>query len=261
MRIKIFAKKLIAISVAAISAVTLASCFDLGDFSDESAYYAAFGEVGLVYQDPSAIEKDIEREDYSIQDYFYNKNTGENFTYGDPKDSEVDEGKDIPQLPYLYMVIPVQRDLRMESFALYVNAKKPEGAESLSSLDIYFYVVDTLPDGGDFTNIKLLGDPEYHQELDEDGNPKTDGNGNPIYTEEKILYSDPSGDPIATATAHVQEGEWVSLVVENWNSGNAVEIKESQYLLLRFVNNGALRADNTDVVEFRVTNLLIRAIG
>jgi hypothetical protein len=165
--------------------------------------------------------------------------------------------------------------------ALYFNATKTEeetGTEDQTAtqaetetdeetgtaqpvLDISFYVVDDLPDGGSFTNIELLGDPEYHQELDEDGNPKTVENGNPIYTEEKILYSDPSGDPIATATAHVQEGEWVSLVVENWNSGNAVEIKESQYLLLRFVNNGALRADNTDVVEFRVTNLLIRAIG
>ncbi|MBO5737229.1 MAG: hypothetical protein J6S04_05430, partial [Clostridia bacterium] len=194
-------------------------------------------------------------------DYFYNKNTGNDFVYGDPNDEDPDEGKDIPQLPYVYMVIPVERDMSISSFALYINAKKTKDAETLAALEIYFYVVDTLPDGGSFTNIKLWGEPEYQPELDDEGNPKTDENGNTIYTEEKIDYSDPSGEPIATATVHGKDGEWVSLVVESWNSGSVVEIKESQYLLLRFINNGGLGADKANAVEFRVTNLLIRAEG
>ena len=132
MRIKIFLKKLVSISVAAILAAALVGCFDLGDFSDEADYYAAFGDVRLVYQNPNTKEKDVEKEDYSIQDYFYNKNTGEDFAYGDPKDEDPDEGKDIPQLSYVYMAIPVQRDMRVDSVALYFNALQT------CSLEVFF---------------------------------------------------------------------------------------------------------------------------
>ena len=96
MRIKIFLKKLVTIGVTAIFAFMLVGCFDLGIFEDEQTYYSVFGDVILVYQNPNVAEKDIENKDYSVKDYFYNKNTGENFGYGDPKDEESDEGKDIP---------------------------------------------------------------------------------------------------------------------------------------------------------------------
>ena len=252
MRIKIFLKKLVAIGVAVLWTVTLVGCFDLGDYSDESAYYAAFGDVRLVYQEPDAKEKDIDYEDYSVQDYFYNKNTGEDFAYGDPKDSDPDEGKDIPQMPYLYMAIPVERDLKVESFVLYFNAQQS------CALEVYFYVVDELPDGGDFTNVRLLGEPEYQQKLDDDGNPMTDDKGEPIY--EKIAYSDPDeSSMVGKATTQVQGGKWKDLLMDNWNTGNVVQIKESQYLLLRIVNNGG--AGTGTSVAFRVTNLLIRAVS
>ena len=268
MRTKIFLKKLVSISVAVILAATLAGCFDLGGFSDETEYYDTFGDVTLVY----AEERDIEIEEYSIQDYFYNKNTGENFAYGDPKDEESDEGKDIPQLSYVYMAIPVKKTLRMESFALYFNALET------CALEVYFYVVDELPDDGDFTHIKLLGDPEYQQKLDEDGNLmfeadgktplyeqevdengnlKKDEFGNPIF--KRIKYSDPDDSLIVgKTTTNVKKGEWVSLMMEKWSSGKEIQIEESDYLLLRFINNSGASTKN-EPVNFRVTNLLIRA--
>ena len=254
MRIKILLKKLVAIGVAAIIAVTLVGCFDLGDFSDEAAYCAAFGDVRMVYQNPTAAEKDIECKDYSVKDYFYNKNTGENFAYGDPKDEESDEGKDIPQLSYVYMAIPVEQDLKVESVVLYFQAIQT------CSLEVFFYVVNDLPDGGDFTNIKLLGDPEYQQKLDEDNNPMTDEKGEPIY--ERIAYSDPNDDlMVAKATMQVKTEKWDSLIVESWNDGDTVGIKAGQYLLLRFVNNSGVSTGENPPVEFRVTNLLIRAFS
>ena len=254
MRIKIFFKRLISISVAVVLAVTLVGCFDLGDFRDEEDYYASIGDVELVYQNPNEIEKDIEQSEYSIRDYFYNKNTGEDFTYGDPKDDESDEGKDIPQLPYVYMVIPLNRDLCVESVALYFNALRT------CSLGILVYVVDNLPDDGDFTNIMLLGDPEYRQKLDDDGNPMTDENNMPIL--ELIKYSDPDDRSIvASTTTYVENGEWVSMVLDKWNGEKNIEIKESQYLLLRFINNSGLNTGDNLSVAFRVTNLLIRAVS
>ena len=254
MRIKIFLKKLVSISVAALLSATLVGCFDLGDFSDESAYYDAFGDVGLVYQNPNVIEKAVEQEEYSVKDYFYNKNTGEDFTYGDPKDDESDEGKDIPQLSYLYMAIPVQENLNVDSFALYFNAKQT------CNLEVFFYVVDELPDDGNFTNIQLLGDPEYQQKLDEEGNPMLDLNGEEIY--EKVVYSDPDDSLlVANATAHVRNDAWVSMLVDSWNGKNTIEVKKSQYLLLRFINNGGASTGENPTVAFRVTNLLIRAVS
>jgi hypothetical protein len=256
MRIKIFLKKLVSIGVAAILAVTLAGCFDLGSFNDETEYYAAFGDVKLVYQNPNAIEKDIKNEEYSVKDYFYNKNTGNNFTYGDPKDEDPDDGKDIPQLSYVYMAIPVETDLNIDSVALYLNAQQT------CSLEIVFYVVDDLPNGGNFTNIRLLGEPEYQQKLDEDGNPMTDGNGLPIYGEEKIEYSDPDDSLIvAKTTLQLKDGKWDPLIVENWDKGNTLEIKEGQFLLLRFINNSGANTTGNLSVAFRVTNLLIRALS
>lgn len=244
MRIKIFLQKLISISVTVVLAVTLTGCFDLGDFSDESAYYDAFGDVRLVYQNPNADEKDIEYEDYGIEDYFYNKNTGKNFTYGNPDDEETDEGKTIPQLSYVYMSIPVRQDMSVNSVALYINALQT------CSLDVYFYVVDELPNGGDFTKIWLLGEPEYQQKQEYGGT---------VF--EKIEYSDPSDTLlVAKATIQVQAGKWNSFIVDKWNGNNAIEIKDEQYLLLRFINNSGVSTSGNVPLEFRVTNLLIRAV-
>ena len=256
MRTKLFQKKLVSIGVAAVLAATAVGCFDLGEFSDEEAYYDAFGDVQLVYQNPSAAEKDVESEDYSIKDYFYNKNTGEDFTYGDPKDEDPDEGKDIPQLPYVYMVIPAERDMMVESLALYFNALQT------CSLEVFFYVVDDLPDGGDFETIWLLGEPEYQQKLDENKKPMTDENGLPIYGDEKIEYSDPDDSlMVAKTTLRVKEGAWVSLIVDDWSKGNPMDLKDGQYLLLRFVNNSGANTAGNPSVAFRVTNLLIRAVS
>ena len=118
--------------------------------------------------------------------------------------------------------------------------------------------MDELPDGGDFTNVRIFGEPEYRQIFDDDGNPLYENN-EPVY--EKIKYSDPDDSLLVGKTnIHLEEGGWVACVMENWSSGDVVEIKESQYLLLRFVNNCAADTD-TISVAFRVTNLLIRTVS
>ena len=252
MRIKIFLKKLIAISVAVLWAATLVGCFDLGDFSDESAYYTSFGDVRMVYQNPKSLEKDMEYEDYSIKDYFYNKNTGENFTYGDPKDEESDEGKDFPQLEYVYMAIPIEKNMSIESLSLYLKATKS------CELEVFFYLVDEMPDDGDFTRVKLWGEPEFQQKFDENGRPILDGSGNFVY--EKLVYSDPDeSQKVAETSVFATQNQWVSLTASHWTVGQLLTVKESQYLLIRFANNCGVGKTENSPVSFRATNLLIRA--
>ena len=253
MHIKIFLKKFISIVVTVILSVTMVGCFDLGDFEDESEYYNAFGDVQLVYQNPNAVEKDVMYEEYSVKDYFYNSNTGNDFVYGDPNDDDPDEGKDIPRLPYVYMAIPFKQDLNVDSVALYFNALEK------CSLKVSFYIVDKLPDGGDFDNIRIFGEPEFRPKLDDDDNPLYDDNNNPIL--EKIEYSDPHESLIVyNATISLTKDKWTSVVVDTWSKGDVVEVKDSQYLLLRFVNNSGASEEGDIPVAFRVTNLLIRAV-
>ena len=254
MVIKIFLKKLIPLIVAVVMAVTFTGCFDLGDFENEEDYYEAFGDVKLVYQDHESLIKDINTSDYSVEDYFYNANTGNDFTYGNPDDDIPDEGKDIPQLAYLYMAIPMDKSLNIDSFALFFNSTVTGG------LKIEFYLVDDLPGGGGFDNVKIFGDPEYREVLDGDGKPLLDKDGKPIL--EPVLYDDPSADDmIAKANVYLDAGVWNSVLLEEFDGDDVVTVNESQYLLLKFVNNGGYKAEEDLVMPFRTTNLLVRAVA
>ena len=264
MRIKIFKKLFSAIAIV-FAAIAVAGCYDLGDFEDEDAYYAAFGDVRLVY----AEEEGIAYKDYPLEAYFYNENTVNDFTYGEPS-----EGRELPQLQYAYMAVPIEKDFRMDSLALYLNATQT------CALEIQIYLVNHLPDDGAFRSIKLLGDPEYQQKLDENGAPMFDESGNPIYQEmldgennpiydqdgnpiyQPIVYSDPDESfMVGKVTIHTQEGRWTSFTVNRWNTENTLTVKKSQYLLLRFMNNGGYATENTPPVSFRATNLLVRAFS
>lgn len=251
MRIKSLSKKLFSVLVAAVMAVTLTGCFDLGEFNDEEEYYDSFGEIRLVYQNPESVEKDVEESKYGVRDYFYNKKTGEEFGYGDPEDDEPDEGKDIPRLNYVYMAIPVKRSFNMESFALYFNAVQT------GNLKITVFLVNSLPD---FDNIRLLNDPEYQQKLDGDGNPVTDEDGNPVY--EAVKYSDPSDDKrVCVTTLHTDSDRWEAIVVSRWNGNSVLSVSAGQYLLLRFDNNSGYNSGEEPAIAFRMTNMLVRAVS
>lgn len=253
MRTKIFLKKATCLLVTAFMAVTAGACFDLGDYEDEEEYYNSFGDVKLVYQKVDVLEKDIQSKEYDVRDYFYNKNTGENFEYGDPKDDEPDEGKTIPQYAYVYMAVPFEDDVDMDSFALFFNAT------TTASLRIAFYVVDDLPGDGAFSNIKLFGDPETQEKKDDEGNTVYDDQGNPVM--ETIVYDDPPETCLVTEqSVRLQENVWDSIVVESWKSGRSVSVKDGQYLLMKFINNSGARGVEELPVCFRVTNMLVRAM-
>lgn len=244
MHIKILLNKLVPFVVAVVTAVTLTGCFDLGEFEDEEAYYASFGDVKLVYQNSDSEEKDIRTKDYSVEDYFYNRNTGNDFSYGNPDDDLPDEGKDIPQLPYLYLAIPVEDDFSIDSLVLYFNAT------SQCTVNVVIYVVDELPDGGDFTEIRLFGDPEYQEKQDENGET----------IKEPIVYSDPSEEFIVgNGFIHASNNEWTSMIIEKWKGEETLVLEDGQFILLRFVNNGWERAEGQQECAFRTTNLLVRA--
>ena len=202
---------------------------------NRDAYYKSFGDIRLVY---ATDEKEVEHEEYSVSTYFYNENTGASFEYDDEKTSAVES---MEKLQYLYMSIPIKRDMNIESLALYFNGDKNVSVQVL----VYLLSEEYLPDKGKFDNIRLLGDPEYPQESNEG--------------EEPVTYSDPDDKFIvAETTMAMKKDQWVSLMVQ-WSKENALSVAEGQYLVLRFINNGGLNTNLETAVAFNTTNLLVRA--
>ena len=74
---------------------------------------------------------------------------------------------------------------------------------------------------------------------------------NIIYTCDSLI--------VATATKQLKTGKWDSIIVNTWNNENALSLKDGQYILLRFINNSGENTTDGLCVDFRVTNLLIRA--
>ena len=104
------------------------------------------------------------------------------------------------------------------------------------------------------------GNPIYQEKLDANNNPVYDENGNVVY--QSIVYSDPDESKmIAKVTVHLRQNTWNSFTASGWTGGSTVEVKESQYILLRFTNNGGASSGDKLPISFRTTNLLIRALS
>ena len=104
------------------------------------------------------------------------------------------------------------------------------------------------------------GNPIYQEMLDGENNLMYDENGEPMY--KPVVYSDPDESfMVGKLTTHTQAGRWTSFTVNRWNNENALAVKKSQYVLLRFINNGGLGTEKTPPVSFRTTNLLVRAFS
>lgn len=263
----------LAACIAAIMVIALCGCEDLGIYEDVNDYYAAFGDIILI----EGNEK--KQTSHSVKDKFYNDESREDFLEGnDGAYTGVDSDN------YIYMAIPVERDLNMDTFALYMNAysdvsvymslfitnKVPENPKCMS---------DILFDENGNPILDVNGNLVNNSEpvLDEDGNPKLDENGNPIMQD--VVYDDPyQSTCIADTVIRLSNGEWNSFMVDafmvNGKSRSSIEIEKGQYILIQFRNNNGIRAYNhelqalvdektgrkLDSADFTMTNLLVRAI-
>ena len=248
MTFKKIVKASIALCITAILVIAVSGCDDLGTYSDTNEYYSTFDDIVLIGGTSR------EENSYSVEDYFYNKDSRENFLKGE-------EGtyKGIEHSDYVYMAIPFESDIRMDSIALYIQS------ENDASVYINFFITDKIP-----SEWKSLSD------LDAENNKTENENGGE--TEEKV-YDDP--DPqarIGDTTVHLKGGKWNSFVLDEFNIDGkmqkSVDIEDGQYVLLQIRNNSGVRAYNEEKqvyvdpqtglelqkVEITMTNLLIRSL-
>ena len=233
-------KKIVSISLAlcimATLAVAMSGCEDLGAFEDTSEYYGSFGEVILI----SGTKK--EEKSYSVDEYFYNEDSREDFLEGE---------KRVEYKDYVYMAIPFNSSIDMDTLALYLN----------SHSDVTVYIEAFVVEKSEWEAIRDINDDPEESTGDSEN-------------KEKVYIYPSSESKIGEITVHLKDEKWNSFVLDDFNVGGktqkSVQIDKERYLLLHIKNNdfGEKKQDSVDSqtelelkkAEITMTNLLIRAL-
>ena len=254
-------KACIALCATAILVIAVGGCDDLGVYSDTAEYYSAFDDIVLIGGTSR------EEDSYSVEDYFYNEDSRKNFLSGEDGTYEGVEHSD-----YVYMAIPFESDIEMDSLALYIQS------ESDVSVYMSIFVTDTIP-----SEWKSLTDLEAENDTAEDENgEEAEENENEEENEEneEKVYDDPNPETrVGDVVIHLKGGKWNSFVLDTFNVNGAmqksIQIEDGQYVLIQFRNNSGIRLfdeenqiyvdpqTNTELqrAEITMTNLLIRALN
>lgn len=238
--------------IMATLAVAMIGCDDLGVYEDTEEYYSSYGDIALI----SGTSK--ETEEYSVEKYFYNKESREDFLEG-----EDGAYNGVPYSDYVYMAIPFESSINVDTLALYIQSQNDV------TLYINVFVTDRIPTEWKAIedNVVNSGQPDNSTD-EESGTDKTEK-----------LYDDPDPETrIGELTVHLKSGEWSSFVLDIFRVGEtsqkSIEIKDGQYILLQIRNNSGVRVfdevkgifvDPQTMLEIKkaeitMTNLLIRAL-
>ena len=239
----------LALCTLAIFMVATCGCEDLGDYADTEEYYDTFGDIVMINGTSRADD-----------DYFYNEESREDFLVDDDG-----EYKGIAHADYVYVAIPFEKDIEMDSLALYVQSK--------SDVTLYMnvFVTDTIP-----SKWRAVADNTVSKEESD----KTSGTDSNAQEKEEEENDDPSPDTrVAELTVHLQQGKWSSFVVDIFKVDGqiqkSIQINDGQYVLLQIRNNSGVRVFDQEKkayvdpqtglelekAEFTMTNLLIRSLN
>ena len=248
----------LALCIMATLGVAICGCDDLGAFEDTEEYYASFGDIVLLNEDS--------KEGYDVEEYFYNKESRNNFLKGD---DGVYKGVDFDR--YVYMAVPFEKNINMDSFALYLQAKDEV------TVYINVYVTDKIP-----SNWKTIEDnvteteTKTETETDVETDVETDLDTETETENTEVVYDDPDPDKrVGELTVHLKSGKWNSFILDTFRVDGevqkSIEINKGQYVLLQIINNSGARVfseekqdyvdgSELDGAELTMTNLLIRAL-
>lgn len=235
MAFKKIACTFLALFMAALVAA-MSGCEDLGAYENTEQYYEAFGDIVLV----SAASG--EDEAYSVEEYFYNEASRENFLKG-----EDGAYQGVAHSDYVYMAIPFESGIDMDTLALYLQAHQ----------DIAVYI-----------NVFVIDKDEWEAIAAYAKAPEKPG-----------VYERPAPEArVGEVAVHLENGKWSSFALDtflvNGTTQKSIKIEEGQYVLLHVRNNSGVRVLDEEKelfvdpqtglalqkAEITVTNLLIRAL-
>lgn len=241
----------IAFCLMATLAVAMSGCDDLGAYEDTEEYYNAFGDVVLISGSSKA------KEEYSVEKYFYNEESREAFLAG-----EDGAYKGVAYSDYVYMAIPFESNIKMDTLALFIQSK--------TDVTVYInvFVTDRIP-----TDWKAIEDNAINRE--QIGEPSDEESGE----ETEKVYDDPNPETrVGEVAVHLKRGIWNSFLLDAFfvdgTAQKSIEIKDGQYILLQIRNNSGVRVFDEEKqayvdaqtglalqkAEITMTNLLIRAL-
>ena len=254
MTFKRIVKASVALCMAAIFVIAACGCEDLGAYENTEEYYSSFGDIVLI--DGTTKNK----KEYSVEKYFYNKESREDFLRG-----EDGAYKGVEHSDYVYLAIPFESNIDMDTLALFIQSK--------NNVTVYIsvFVSDKIP-----TNFKAIAELSTHS--DSSGNSLGEQTGDETQNTETV-YDDPDPETrIGEVTVHLKNGKWNSFVLDTFNingqTQKSIQIKDGQYILLQIRNNSGVRVFNEEKqtyvdqltglelpkAEITMTNLLIRAL-
>ena len=151
MRFKKIVSTCIALWLMVTLGVTMSGCDDLGAYEDVEEYYNAFGDVVLISGSSKA------KEEYSVEKYFYNKESREDFLKG-----EDGAYKGVAHSDYVYMAIPFESNINMDTLALFLQSK--------INVTVYInvFVTDKIPTEWKAISDNVINSEETDDALDEE---------------------------------------------------------------------------------------------
>ena len=234
MTFKKIGRTCLALCIMATLAVAMSGCDDLGAFEDTNEYYSSFGDIVLI----SGTTK--EENEYSVDKYFYNKDSREDFL----------KGKDrVAYSDYVYMAIPFNSNIDMDTLALYLQSQN----------DVTVYI-----------NAYVISKSEWDAIRDSDDDSEESAGD----SENNETVCDNLGTKIGEARVHLNNEKWNSFALDvfqtNAGSQKSMKINSGQYVLLQFKNNCVDENKQAYVdpdtgleltkAQITMTNLLIRAL-
>ena len=248
MTFKSIIKHCVVFCVTAILGIAVCGCEDLGAYTDTTEYYNSFGDIVLIEGTTRG------RYEYSVEEYFYNEDSKEDFLAGEDGAYEGVKHSD-----YVYMAIPFESNIDMDTLALYIQSK--------TDVTVYIsvYVTDYIP-----SNWKSISDNKTNGEtISEQKSGDTPEN----------KYDDPDPETkIGDVALNLKKDYWDSFVLDvfsvNGRAQQSIQINDGQYILLQIRNNSGIRVfdDKKQAyvdpqthlelqgAEITMTNLLIRAL-
>ena len=218
--------------------ISLTACgADMGEFNSEdedySKFYDSFKDIEGLYDGGS--------HSYDIEDSLFNSYTVNNLGWEDEDDAvEYEE--------YVYIVIPFDADVVVDSFALYFKSE-----ENVSvTISAYYFENETMKPN----KIKYRSSPDTEIiTVIEDGQE--------VQKEVEIVYDDPDWNVRVADTTFQIPADWGSIMMEyffqpGFYDGDLHAVKDS-YLYLRIENNSGHHREMNNF-EFTFINFIVRAV-